>query len=122
MSKPVALLYYSNLLPGTQLGIRLQDLGYRVETLSDLSTLRQVCERQKPMVVVAEISRDPQTWAAIADLRNDAATKHIPVVAYSATHDPQLQAEAQQAGVTLLASSTAMIEQLPQLLDQALEV
>jgi CheY-like chemotaxis protein len=122
MSKPVALLYYSNLLPGTQLGIRLEDLGYRVETLSQLSTLRQVCERQKPMVVVAEISRDPKTCAAIAALRKDAATKHIPVVAYTATHDAQLQAEAQQAGVTLLASSTAMIEQLPQLLDQALEV
>ena len=122
MSKPVALLHYSNLLPGTQLGYRLADLGYRVETVSELTTLIEVCDREKPMVIVAEISRDPQTCAAIAEMRNNASTQHIPVVGYSATHDAGLQTAAQQAGVTLLASSAAVIEQLPQLLDQALEV
>ncbi len=122
MSKPVALVHYSNLLPGTQLANRLLDLGYRVETLPDLADLRETCEREKPMVVVAEVSRDPTGCAGVADLRNNLSTGHIPVLAYSATHDAALQTLAQEAGVTLLASSAAILEQLPQLLDKVLEV
>ena len=122
MSKPVALVRYSNLLPGSQLANRLIDLGYRVETLADLSKLREICDREKPMVVVTEVSRDSDAWTAISGLRSNDSTKHIPVLAYSVTHDAALQAQAQQAGVTLLASSAAVLEQLPQLLDQVLEV
>jgi hypothetical protein len=118
----VALVHYSNLLPGTQLANRLLDLGYRVETLHDLAKLRETCDREKPMVVVAEVSPDPKACAGIADLRNNLSTGHIPVLAYSATHDAALQTTAQQAGVTLLASSVAVLDQLPQLLDQVLEV
>jgi hypothetical protein len=122
MSKPVALVHYSNLLPGTQLANRLIDLGYRVETLRDLANLRETCDREKPMVVVAEVSRDPNACAGIAELRNNLSTGHIPVLAYSAAHDAALQTLAHQAGVTLLASSVAVLEQLPQLLDQVLDV
>ena len=35
MSEPLAILYYSNLMPGGQLANRLQDLGYRVQTMAD---------------------------------------------------------------------------------------
>jgi hypothetical protein len=122
MSKPVALVHYSNLLLGSQLANRLIDLGYRVETLHDLTKLRETSDREKPMVVVAEISHDPNASAGIAELRQNASTGHIPVLAYSSTHDAGLQAAAQQSGVTLLASSAAILEQLPQLLDRALEV
>jgi hypothetical protein len=122
MSKPVALVHYANLLPGSQLANRLLDLGYRVETLHDLAKLRETCDREKPMVVVAEVSRDSNACAGIADLRNNVSTGHIPVLGYSAAHDAALQTLAQQSGVTLLASSAAVLEQLPQLLDHVLEL
>src|SRR5438445_9362650 len=37
MTTPLALVFYENLLPGSQLVNRLQDLGYRVQTIGDRS-------------------------------------------------------------------------------------
>jgi len=54
MSKPLALVYYLNLLPGSQLANRLEDLGYRVQTLDSVALLPPACEREKPLVVIAE--------------------------------------------------------------------
>jgi DNA-binding response OmpR family regulator len=122
MSKPVALVHYTNLLPGSQVANRLIDLGYRVETLHDLSKLRETAEREKPLVVIAEISQDASACAAITELRNNAATSHIPVLAFSANYTAALQRQTQEAGVTLLASSTVVLDQFPRLLDQALEI
>ena len=122
MSKPLALVYYSNLLPGSQLPNRLQDLGYRVQTLDGLALLPAACERDKPLVVVAELVPTPDACAAIAQLKNNLATAHIPVLAFSPVHDAATQRMAVDAGVTLLAGNAAIAEQLPQLLDQVLQI
>jgi PleD family two-component response regulator len=118
MSKPLALLHYSTLMPGGQLANRLQDLGYRVQTLSDMARLVEVCQTEKPLVVVTEIL----PTAFIAQLRQDPATQHIPVLGYSTAQDPALQEKAREAGVSLLAGTAAVSEHLPQLLDQVLQV
>jgi CheY-like chemotaxis protein len=122
MSKPLALLYYSNMMPGTQLSNQLQDLGYRVQTLPDMLGLAEVCQLEKPLVVVAEIVPGSPACASIARLRKDPATQHIPVLGYAAAQDPAQQTEARQAGVTLLAGTAAITEHLPRLLDQVLQV
>jgi|GEM_PF-112124 len=122
MTKPLALVFYSNLLPGSQLANRLQDLGYRVQTVSEIATLEAAAEREKPLVLLAEISRQAEACAAIAQLKTNPATRHIPVLAFAAGQNKNLQAAAQKAGASLLASNAAVLEQLPQLLEQILQV
>ena len=122
MTKPLALLFYSNLMPGSRLITRLEELGYRVLTVGQISSLQEVAKTEKPLVALAEVSSQGEVLSAISTLKADAATRHIPVLAYSAEHSKQLQETALKAGVSLLASSSAVLEQLPQLLDQVLEV
>jgi hypothetical protein len=56
MSKPLALVYYSNLLPGSQLPGRLHDLGYRVQSASDPALLPTTCASEMPLVLIAELA------------------------------------------------------------------
>lgn len=120
--KPLALLHYSNLMPGSQLSNRLLDLGYRVQILSDIARLAETCQTEKPLVVVMEILAGTPACASVAKLRKDPQTQHIPVLGYSPAADPALQLEATEAGVTLLAGVAAMAEHLPRLLDQVLQI
>jgi CheY-like chemotaxis protein len=122
MSKPLAVLYYSNLMPGGQLANRLQDMGYRVQTLPELARLTEVCQAAKPLVVVAEILPDGPAFEAVGQLRKDPATQHIPVLGYTASQDAAHHHRAKIAGVSLLAGHAAISEHLPQLLDQVLQV
>jgi PleD family two-component response regulator len=122
MSKPLALLYYSNLMPGSQLSNRLLDLGYRVHILADMAHLVETCQKEKPLVVVAEIVSGSPALAGIAQLKKDPATQHIPVLGYAAAQDPAQQLQATEAGISLLAGNAAIAEHLPRLLDQVLQM
>jgi CheY-like chemotaxis protein len=122
MSKPLALVYYSNLMPGSQLASRLLDLGYRVQSASSAAQLPQACEGEMPLVVIAELAPLAEVCAAIARLRGNPATQHIPVLGFARVHDAATQAQARQAGVTLLAADSGIAEQLPFLLNQILQV
>lgn len=123
MTKPLALVVYEQLMPGSQLVNRLQDLGYRVQVLTEPAPLRDVAEREKALVVVMDLvykHHDP--GPCISDLRKHPATAHIPILAYAPSNDQHLAEVAQAAGVTLIASEAAILSQLPRLLDRALEV
>jgi CheY-like chemotaxis protein len=122
MSEPLALVYYSNLLPGTQLTNRLLDLGYRVQSLNSVAALASACERDKPLVLIAEWSPPEEVAAAVAQLKSNPATQHISVLAFALSPDDAAQARARQAGVSLLAGTAAIAEHLPQLLDQILRL
>ncbi len=122
VSKPLALLFYSGLMPGSQLGNLLIDLGYRVQTLTDLTGVTETCQKEKPLLLIAEIVPGGPALASIARLRKDPSTQHIPVLAYSSSQDPALQTQAREAGVTILAGNTAITEHLARLLDQVLHI
>jgi CheY-like chemotaxis protein len=122
MSKPLALVYYSNLMPGSQLAGRLQDLGYRVQSVSAASLLPTTCESDMPLVVIAELAPAAEACAAIARVKANPATQHIPVLGFARTPHAAEQTQAREAGVTLLAADAGIFEQLPQLLDQILQV
>ena len=123
MTKPLALVYYENLLPGSQLVNRLQDLDYRVQVVLDSTHLQQVAEIERALVVLAEFdTRKADMAEVIRSFRANASTQHIPVLAFTASRDKQLPAVAQAAGATLVASDAAILSHLPQLLDQALAV
>jgi CheY-like chemotaxis protein len=122
MSKPLALLYYSNLLPGSQLAGRLQDLGYRVQSVNSAGLLTTAGDDELPLVIIAELAPVAAACAAIARLRAAPATQHIPVLGFARAHDVAVQSQAREAGVTLLAADAGIAEQLPQLLERILQV
>lgn len=123
MTQPLALVYYKNLLPGSQLVNRLEDLGYRVQTLNLTSELPAAAASEHPLVVVVDLTvHAADVCAAVAEMRAHEATNHVPVLAFSSVQDDALVAQAQTAGVRLVASHTAVFAQLPQLLEQVLEV
>jgi len=123
MTQPLALVLYERLLPGTQLVNRLQDLSYRVQTLGDADQLVASAEQARPMLVLAELeSARTDTCDAIAQLKKNPATQHLPVIAFARETASDLQAAAQAAGVTFLVTETALLSHLPQFLEQALQV
>ena len=123
MIRPLALVCYEKLLPGSQLVNRLQDLGYRVLTLSDAGSLVAGAEREKPLLVLADLESTRQdVCAAISGLKQNAATRHLPVIAFADEAESGLQGAAREAGAALVVSENRLLSQLEQLLDQALQV
>jgi CheY-like chemotaxis protein len=123
MTQPLALVVYEKLLPGSQLVIRLQDLNYRVQIVGDAGDLVQCAEQAKPMLVLADLeSSRNNVCAALARLKQNAATRHLPVIAFSGENAADLQTAARAAGVTLVVGETAVLTHLPQFLEQALQV
>lgn len=123
MTQPLALILYEKLLPGSQLVNRLQDLKYRVQTLTHAAMLVESAEQAKPMLVLADLAGTANdTCAAISKLRQNPATRHLPVIGFGGEGSPDLQAAAKAAGVTLLVSETAILDHLPECLEQALQV
>lgn len=119
MTQPLALLLYEKLLPGTQLVNRLQDLGWRVQTVHDGAALTRAATEHKPVLVLADLnSTHSIVSAGINDLRNNKDTAHIPVIAFGtneAAHKTALD-----AGANIVASDTAILQHLSQFIEQAL--
>ena len=123
MTKPLAFVLYEAILPGSQIVNRLQDMGYRVQTVSDPRSLTALAALERPMIVLADLhSSSANVPEAIRDLRANPETSHIPVLGFVAPEHQELQEAAASAGATLVAGSTEILDQLPELLDQALVV
>jgi CheY-like chemotaxis protein len=123
MTQPLALIFYEKLMPGSQLVNRLQDLNYRVQAVNDLASFQQCAQTDGPMLAFVDLeSKAGDVCQAITTLKSNAATQHIPVVAFAAEHASKLQAAAQKAGAKLVVSETALLDHLPELLNQALQV
>ncbi len=123
VTSPLAIVFYEKLLPGQQLVNRLQDLGYRVQVVSDASALQEQTETQKPMLIVAEFPMDTHVIGhAIAALKKNLLTLHVPVLAYVPETNDTLQEILQATGADLVANENGVLDQLPQLLDQVLRL
>src|ERR1051326_6997994 len=123
MTTPLALVFYENLLPGSQLVNRLQDLGYRVQTVDDIQTLVAQALQGKPLIVVVDLaSASADVCGLIRDLKRNPETRHIPVIAFTDLKNETLPTAATSAGATLGAGNDAILDQLPELLEQALQV
>ena len=122
MTQPLALVFYERLLPGTQLVNRLQDLNYRVEVVHVAVALVTAAEKSGPLVVFADLeSIKSNPCEVIAQLKENPATKHLPVVAFAREGCAELHAAARAVGAVAV-SETALLGQLPQLLDQVLQL
>ncbi len=123
MTEPLALVLYEKLLPGSQLVNRLQDLKYRVQTISDPALLPDCAALAKPPVVFADLeSSRNNVCDAICRLRQSQATQHLPVIAFYAEKQSEAQAAAQAAGATLVVSEAAILNHLTHCLEQALAI
>jgi CheY-like chemotaxis protein len=123
MTQPLALVFYEKLLPGTQLVNRLQDLGYRVLTVSKVDALVASAEKETPMVVVMDlVSNYGDVTAAIGQLRQNAATRHLPILAFAKEKNVAAQTAARDAGANLVVNDTAILTHLEQFLEQALQL
>lgn len=119
MTQPLALVLYEKLLPGTQVAGRLQDLGWRVQTLNNPSELVRSAEDHKPLLVLADlISSHGSVSESVARMRRNQSTAHIPVIAFC--EDESQHKPAVEAGATLAVSDTAILQHLNQFIDQAL--
>jgi PleD family two-component response regulator len=123
MTQPLALVVYEKLLPGSQLVNRLQDLQYRVQTLGDASKLTECAEQERPMLVLVDLEcTKANVFDAIKRLRQTPNTQHLPVIGILSDKAISLQESALSAGVTLVVNDVAILNHLPQFLDQALQV
>jgi CheY-like chemotaxis protein len=121
MTEPLAILLYETIMPGSQLANRLQGLNYRVVTLNEAGLLHLQAEQLKPMVVLVDLSPRPNlVCEAIARLKEQPATAHVPVIAFSTNHDAALFEQARAAGAAMAVTDVAVLQHLSQLLDQAL--
>lgn len=123
MTQPLALVLYEKLLPGSQLVNRLQDLKYRVQTLTDPNLLIDCAEQAKPMVVLVALdSTHKDIYSAISGLRHHSSTTHLPVIAFTADGSEETRVRAESAGATLFVSDAAILNHLPECLERALRV
>lgn len=123
MIQPLALVLYEKLLPGSQLVNRLQDLGYRVSTAPGTEALTACAEQEKPLVVLVDlVSTKGRVADAIGQLRKNAATGHLPVIAFADEKEKELQTAAQEAGATLVVNEPAIMSHLEQFLERALQL
>jgi len=121
MTKPLALVLYERLMPGSQLVNRLQDLGYRTETVSDPKSLVEQAEKVKPMLVLADLEpASAKISEVLTGLKENAATSHLPIIAFCADKSADLPNMAKAA--TLVVTDSAIVSHLPLFLDRALQV
>jgi DNA-binding NarL/FixJ family response regulator len=123
MAEPLALLVYEKVIPGTQLVNRLQDRGYRVRSVSKLAGLAGQAAQDKPFLMILDVGTNTEpAAAAIGELKGNAATAHIPVIALVPAQTSAVENTLRQAGAKLVVPESAILVHLDQLLDQALEV
>lgn len=120
---PLAVLAYEALLPGSQLVNRLRELGYRVLVPAQPDDLPALADQELPLVILIDLLvKSTDAIECIKALRANAATAHIPVIAFGPLKQRALLNSASRAGATLIAVSDGICEQLPALLTQVLEV
>lgn len=123
MTKPLAIVFHESLLPGSQISNRLSDLGWRVQTVTVAAAVPDMVRREMPMLLIAELAlRHGDFCGVIAELKQDPAIAHVPVIGFTPQKNQKLQDDAVAAGARLVAANSAILEQLPQLLEYALAV
>jgi CheY-like chemotaxis protein len=122
MTQPLALVFYERLMPGSQLVNRLQDLNYRVLAINNIALLAATTKRESPLLLITDLTARGEVLVTIEKIKADAATNHLPIIAFAPDDQPELLAAAQKAGASFTVGETTLASHLPQLLDQAMQV
>ena len=120
---PLALVFYEDLIPGSQLVNRLQDSQYRVQAVSKLDQLTACAASVGPMLIFADlVSKSGDVCEIIRKLRDNPATAHIPIIGFADDSEAELQAAGKAAGATLVVADSAILAHLTQFIERALQV
>jgi len=123
VTKPLAIVFYEKLLPGSRIGHQLADLGWRVLEVKLASDLLPQVRSQRPVLIVAEVAlRTGDLLPVIAELKRLPETSHVPILGYGDPKNQKLVDAALLAGVRLMAAEAGLFDQLPQLLEHVLAV
>ena len=122
MLQPLAIVFYERLMPGSQLVNRLQDLHYRVLTISNPALLAVTARRESPLLLFVDLDAPGEICGAIEKIKADDNTKHLPIIAFAPDNKAELLALAQKAGANLVVGETALSGHLEPLLEQALRL
>ena len=123
MTEPLALVSHKRLLPGTQLGQRLRDMGYRVRVLDGSEGLAEVAARERALLVIVDLGgAEDAMCKAISQLVADEKTSHLPVIAIHKDKDAKSAQSARAAGAKVVVNELAILAHLDQFLEQALAV
>jgi len=123
MTKPLALLFYEKLLPGSQLLNRLQDLGYRVQTTNDVNVVPELARSTRPLLVFMDLQdRQGRVPVIIESLKRSEETCHLPVVAFAPERENVLQELARKAGASMVVNEGVLLQHLEHFMDQALQI
>ncbi len=123
MKQPLILFLYEKIFPGSQLLNRLQDIGYEVRAINAPADLCQEAARITPLLVITDLlPHQKEVLSAIAELKKNQTTSHLPVIAIVPSQAQELQDEARNAGATLVVNEQAILLHLKEFLEQALQV
>jgi CheY-like chemotaxis protein len=122
MTQPLALVFYEKLMPGSQLANKLRDLNYRVLTASNPTAFHSCARDERPLVAIVDLAGGDAVCSVIAALNADAATRHIPVIAFAGKNAVEMMEKAGETGAELAVSEAAIANHLPELLNQALHM
>jgi CheY-like chemotaxis protein len=120
--QPLAIVFYERLMPGSQLVNRLQDLKYRVLAINNPALLAATARRESPLLAFVDLDAPGDICGAIARIKTDQISAHLPLIAFAPDDKPELLAAAQTAGANLVVGESALTGHLEQLLEQALRV
>jgi CheY-like chemotaxis protein len=120
--QPLAIVCYERIMPGSQLVNRLQDLSYRVLVLNNPAQFAATVQRESPLLAFIDLETRGDAADAIARVKANAATQHVPVIAFAPDSKPELFDVAQKAGASLVVGETALAGHFQTLLDQALHL
>jgi CheY-like chemotaxis protein len=116
-------VYYEDLMPGSQLVNRLQDLRYRVQTAGSPEELVVSAASIGPMLLIVDLaSKKANLCDLIRGLRANPATTHLPILGFADDADEPLHAAAQAAGATVVVGDSVVVAHLPQFIERALQV
>ena len=122
MPSPLAIVFHERLMPGSQLVNRLQDLQYRVLAVNNPAQLAAITQRETPLLLFVDLVSPSDLTGAIAKIKGETTTAHIPIIAFAPEADDALIAAAKSSGASFAVSETAVIAHLDQLIEQALLV
>jgi DNA-binding response OmpR family regulator len=123
VTEPLALLLCSRGLIATQLAERLEAWRYRMVTIVNPAELISAAAREQAMVIFADLEgRDEAVIAAVANLRGNQGTEHIPVIGFKRDLDEAKQADLSGRGFAVAVNDQAILSHLPLLLERALDI
>jgi CheY-like chemotaxis protein len=121
MVQPVAIVLSDRVVIGAQLEQKLEALDYRVKVSDNPEGVESMALEHKPLVVLIDLAKDANLEAASV-LSAKPETRHVPLVGYAHEIRPELQTRANNAGISIVVTDSAILQHLKPLLCRALQV